>query len=123
LKNGKIKIADLGSAKNLENTIERTSNKGTRLYRSPEKCKFFEENKKLNVTFKTDVWSAGIVFYELITFKLPFEELSNKTSLEAPILPQDVPCLFQSLINKYKIPFLLIILIFSNKLNSLKNAR
>ncbi len=102
MKNDKIKIADLGSAKNLEKTIERTSNKGTRLYRSPEKCKFFEEDKKFNVTFKTDVWSAGIVFYELII--LP-SKLDNKMDLEAPKLQQDVACLFQSLIYQYKIFF------------------
>jgi serine/threonine protein kinase len=102
LKNDKIKIADLGSAKNLERTIVRTSNRGTRDYSSPEKIEFLKGNEKVNVTFKTDVWSAGIVFYELII--LP-SKLDNKMDLEAPKLQQDVACLFQSLIYQYKIFF------------------
>jgi len=101
LKNDKIKIADLGTAKNLEGTLARTSNQGTRIYSSPEMYQLSIGDTTINITFKTDVWSAGIVFYELITFERPFtlNELFKETNLKAPNLHPDLPCLFQSLIN------------------------
>ena len=98
MKNDKIKIADLGTAKNLDGTLARTFNQGTRIYSSPEMC---IGGRKINITFNTDVWSAGIVFYELIAFERPFtlNELFKETNLKATNLHPDLPCLFQSLIN------------------------
>jgi serine/threonine protein kinase len=97
MKNDKIKIADLGTAKNLENSVVRSFSKGTREYRSPELLSMF------NVTFTTDVWSAGIVFYEMITFKLPFSNDHEILNNKIPDLDSNVPPLFQTLINRYNI--------------------
>jgi len=108
LNNDKIKLADLGTTKNLEHTVVRSFGKGTREYRSPELL-----NRKINyVTFNTDVWSAGIVFYELITFKLPFKDDAEILNAKIPNLDSDVPSLFRFLINKYTRFAVLIILIY-----------
>jgi len=95
LNNDKIKIADLGTAKNLLHTVVRSSGKGTREYRSPELL-----NRNINVTFNTDVWSAGIVFYEFITFTLPFNSEDKILYNKIPDLGSDAPGLFKFLINK-----------------------
>jgi serine/threonine protein kinase len=101
LKDDKIKIADLGLAKKLEDTIVKSLDKGTEIYRSPE---MFKRDKKINIKFNTDIWSSGIVFYELITFELPFtlNDLSKGHALKVPNLDPELPCLFQSLIDKYE---------------------
>ena len=99
MKDDKIKIADLGTAKNLEGTLARTSNQGTKIYRSPEMYQLSEGDTTINITLKTDVWSAGIVFYELITFKRPFTPNKLLKETKALNLHPDLPCLFQSLIN------------------------
>jgi serine/threonine protein kinase len=93
--NEKIKIADLGTAKNLEQSVVRSYDKGTRVYRSPEML------KKIFVTFNTDVWSAGIVFYEMIEFKLPFDNNDEILNDKIPNLDSDMPGLFQFLIIRY----------------------
>ena len=95
--NDKIKIADLGTAKNLEQSVVRSYDKGTREYRSPEML-----NKKECVTFNTDVWSAGIVFYEMIEFKLPFDSDDEILNAKIPDFDSDMPDLFQFLIIRYK---------------------
>jgi len=110
--NDKIKIADLGTAKNLKNSIVKSYGKGTREYRSPEML------KKNFVTFNTDVWSAGIVFYEMIEFKLLFDcdyEILNAKILN---LDSDMPGLFQFLIIRYKAFFKnIIFIILINKIS------
>jgi serine/threonine protein kinase len=93
--NEKIKIADLGTAKNLEQSVVRSYDKGTREYRSPEML------KKIFVTFNTDVWSAGVVFYEMIEFKLPFDNNDEILNAKIPNLDSDMPGLFQFLIIRY----------------------
>ena len=39
------------------------------LYSSPEKIK----TSSTNITLKSDVWSAGVIVYELSHLRLPFE--------------------------------------------------
>lgn len=80
-KNGKItpKICDFGISKNIENGTSLTTNKGTEKYAAPEQ---FIENS--NCTIAVDIWSLGIIIYELFLNKLPFqdkEEIKKKTEL------------------------------------------
>lgn len=72
LKNNQIKIGDLGSVKNLNESVAK-SDVGTPLYMSPEMIKF-KNDKSINITTKTDIWSIGLVFYELLTLKRLFKQ-------------------------------------------------
>jgi calcium-dependent protein kinase len=72
LKNNQIKIGDLGSVKNLNESVAK-SDVGTPLYMSPEMIRF-KNDKSINITTKTDIWSIGLVFYELLTLKRLFKQ-------------------------------------------------
>lgn len=64
----RIKVGDFGSSKLLdEDTMCAKTIVGTPYYLSPEICSL------RSYDFKTDVWSFGCVFYELLTNKHPFE--------------------------------------------------
>ena len=74
LKNGQIKVADFGVARVAMGSKTRTGTiKGTPYYMSPE------QTKGLEVTGASDIFSLGVVFYQLLTGKLPFygENLSS----------------------------------------------
>ena len=66
---GKVKVMDFGLAKikggSQITTIGTTI--GTVSYMSPEQAKGDE------IDYRTDIWSFGVVFYEMITGKLPFK--------------------------------------------------
>ena len=62
-----IKIGDLGIAKQLNAREDLTRTMiGTPYYLSPEIVKGFSYNHK------TDIWSLGVILYELCTLKRPF---------------------------------------------------
>ena len=64
----RIKVGDLGSSKLLDEDAMCTKTiVGTPYYLSPEICGL------RSYDFKTDVWSFGCVFYELLTNRHPFE--------------------------------------------------
>lgn len=69
LADGTLKLTDFGIAKDLDVTALTGANStvGTAAYMSPEQCK-----GDPNLTFKSDLYSMGVVFYELITGKKPF---------------------------------------------------
>ena len=68
-KNDTIKIGDLGIARELETEEDMAKTvTGTPYYLSPEICMAKGYNNK------TDVWSLGIVTYELCVFNPPFME-------------------------------------------------
>src|SRR5260370_10936841 len=67
---GKIKLTDFGIAKGFEGTQLTSTNHsvGTAAYMSPEQCR-----GEKTITHKSDLYSLGIVFYELLTGRRPFE--------------------------------------------------
>src|SRR5205823_4921748 len=68
-RDGTLKLADFGIAKDMDVTALTGHNStiGTAAYMSPEQCKGDK-----NLTNKSDLYSLGIVFYELLTGKKPF---------------------------------------------------
>ena len=69
LPDGTLKLTDFGIAKDLDVTSLTSANctVGTASYMSPEQCRGERE-----LTHKSDLYSLGIVFYELLTGKKPF---------------------------------------------------
>ena len=66
-KDNDIKLGDVGIIKILKTTNNYAyTNIGTPFYMSPELYK----NRRY--TNKTDIWSIGVVLYELMTFKVPY---------------------------------------------------
>lgn len=65
---GRIKLGDFGIAKCLNSTLEKAKTLvGTPYYLSPE----IIQDKPYN--FKSDIWSLGILLYEMTMLKMPFE--------------------------------------------------
>jgi serine/threonine-protein kinase len=69
LADGTVKLTDFGIAKDVDVTQLTSANctVGTASYMSPEQCK-----GERDLTLKSDLYSMGVVFYELITGKKPF---------------------------------------------------
>jgi serine/threonine-protein kinase len=68
LENGKVKIMDFGIAKPEASTMTQTGMKiGTLYYMSPEQIKGIPVDKR------SDIFSFGVVLYELLAYKKPFE--------------------------------------------------
>src|SRR5262249_45833696 len=67
---GKIKLTDFGIAKDLDETQLTATHctVGTASYMSPEQCK-----GERNLSHKSDLYSLGVVLYELVTGRKPFE--------------------------------------------------
>jgi NIMA (never in mitosis gene a)-related kinase len=67
-KAGAIKLGDFGIAKHLSRTVEKMKTVvGTPYYMSPEIC------ESRDYSFKTDIWSLGVILYEMCELRLPFE--------------------------------------------------
>ena len=66
--NGMIKLGDFGIAKCLECTWQKAMTiVGTPYYLSPE----IVQNKPYS--FKSDIWSLGVLLYEMTALKMPFD--------------------------------------------------
>jgi serine/threonine-protein kinase len=69
LADGTLKLTDFGIAKDMDLTQLTSANctVGTASYMSPEQCR-----GERNITIKSDLYSLGCVFYELVTGRKPF---------------------------------------------------
>lgn len=89
-KDGKVKLIDFGIAKmldsdqNLAHTIVQ-GNIGSPRYMSPE------QHKGLMVDLRTDIYSAGIVLYELLTGKNPYLDINNYYEVSKEIIERELP--------------------------------
>jgi serine/threonine-protein kinase len=67
MKHNKVKVSDFGIARIMDTSATRTGEiMGSPLYMSPEQV------KGESVTGKTDIYSLGVTFYQLLTGELPF---------------------------------------------------
>jgi serine/threonine protein kinase len=86
--NDEPKIADFGLALNLTKDMERDSTfimgVGSPAYMSPEQIKGYQLNQK------TDLYSLGVVLFQLLTGRLPFRA-KNQATLIYRILNNDPP--------------------------------
>lgn len=73
LKEKVAKIADFGFAKKMSSsTIKETKNVGSPLYMSPESL------IHKNYTIKSDIWSLGVMLYEILHGKAPWNCSTEK---------------------------------------------
>jgi len=104
-KDGLVKIVDFGLAKLAEQTIlTRTgSTMGTAAYMSPEQA------RGEAVDHRTDIWSLGVILYEMITGLLPFKghheqailySILNETPHPITSLRSGIPMDFERIVNK-----------------------
>ncbi len=71
MKSSMIKIGDFGISKSLDNTMDKAKTLiGTPYYLSPE----IIMNKPYS--YASDIWSLGVLLYELASLKMPFESKS-----------------------------------------------
>ena len=66
-----IKISDFGAALTLVSETTQVSGVGSPAYMSPEQV------KELVLTHQTDIFSLGVVMYQLLTGRLPFQGTNN----------------------------------------------
>ena len=102
LKDGKVKVTDFGIARAVAGSMTRTGIiKGTPYYMSPEQTK----GKK--IAGPTDIFSLGVVFYQLLTGRLPFtgESLATITYQITTVDPEP-PTKYNNKINKATVAIL-----------------
>ncbi len=82
---GQVKIIDFGVARSTDSDLAVTTLQtdigqliGTLQYMSPEQC----EGDPHNIDTRSDVYALGVVFYELLSGKLPYD-ISRATIFEA----------------------------------------
>jgi TolB-like protein len=92
-KEGKVVVMDFGLAKKITSQKEKLTQTGTYIgtpeYSSPEQC------ETQNLDHRTDIYSLGVVLYEMLTGKLPFSAetplgLFKKILSETPVPPSNL---------------------------------
>ncbi|CAE8711926.1 unnamed protein product [Polarella glacialis] len=69
---GEVKLSDFGIAKDLDKTIAMAGTfVGTVTYMSPERC------LGQDYSFASDIWSVGMVIFELSTGRYPFADIAS----------------------------------------------
>ena len=90
-KNNQIKLGDFGIAKRLNKTFSKAHTiVGTPYYLSPE----IINNEPYD--YKSDIWAMGVLLYEMVTLKLPFDS-NNIAQLYIKIVKgvyQPISCVF-----------------------------
>ncbi|CEG00082.1 Serine/threonine-protein kinase, active site [Ostreococcus tauri] len=89
-KSGRIKLADFGMAKVLENVSHGKSFKGSACWMAPEVI------RQKNVGFEADIWSVGCTVYEMATGAPPWSDCSTQVQIifkiasseEIPVIPE-----------------------------------
>jgi len=105
---GAVKIIDFGIAKALDRLVNDTSTgmvKGKALYMAPEQARGDQVDRRV------DVWSAGVVLYQLIAERLPIEGPNQSATIAlvaaahkpAP-LPAEVPQPIVDVVNQALAP-------------------
>lgn len=87
-----FKIGDMNVSKVIKHGIAATTKTGSPLYTAPEVW------NKETYSFKCDIWSLGVLAYELCCLKVPFEgnniiELTRKMSEGKP---KSIPTVYSS---------------------------
>ena len=85
-----LKIGDL-------TIIDSQKYKNSLAYKSPE-LHYFYYNSLINVTNKTDIWSIGIIFYEIIKLDIPFKNIQQVLNDDIPDIGQDKSDHFKDLL-------------------------
>ena len=85
---GEVKILDFGLAKlSGQSMLTRTGTTlGTAAYMSPEQAKGEEVDER------TDIWSLGVVLYEMLTGQLPFQSDYEQALMYAILNEERKPC-------------------------------
>jgi serine/threonine protein kinase len=78
------RIADFGISRILESTSQSSIVAGTPAYMAPEAF-----DGKRNA--QTDIWSVGVIFYQLLTGRLPFPQTDRTSLIKAIILDDPSP--------------------------------
>ncbi len=91
LKSGLPKISDWGLSKVLEESMSATTTASfTPFYAAPEQI----DKKYGNTDERTDIWQLGVIFYELITGRLPFEGSPSQVMMgilrDEPVPPSEL---------------------------------
>ena len=103
-KDGKVKILDFGLAKLMTKDITQTvSTKGTVAYLAPEVI------SGMKVDHRADLWSLGIILYEMLTGHKPFEgeyietllySIANKNYKKLSDYVRDIPGSIEEILDK-----------------------
>jgi serine/threonine protein kinase/Flp pilus assembly protein TadD len=104
-KDDRLKIMDFGLAKikSSEGVTKTRSSLGTLSYMSPE------QTHAIPADHRSDIWSLGVVFYEILTGELPFKSeheaallylISSEQPPSPNLLNKKIPHQLDSLINK-----------------------
>ena len=80
--NMEVKISDFGLAKIIDNDSDKiqltSQGVGTYWYLPPE-C--FENSKKIDISSKVDIWSCGVILYEMLFKQKPFGQNYSQNKL------------------------------------------
>lgn len=74
MKGNVIKLADFGLSRYSDTMTSMVSAVGTPVYMAPQ-VMYIEDEQASKYTYKCDIWSFGVVCYELITGGIPWKNI------------------------------------------------